>query len=81
VEFVSLLLEPADGLVEATRLGGNCPAVGGFGGRFGIGPALCLFSPVPPVSPACEGFVNFKTRRGRSEGLSGVIVSQCVQEA
>lgn len=56
VEFVSLLLEPADGLVEATRLGGNGPAVGGFGGRFGIGPALCLFSPVPPVSPACEGF-------------------------
>jgi hypothetical protein len=41
VEFVSLLLEPADGLVEATRFGG---------------PALCLFSPVPPVSPDCEGF-------------------------
>src|SRR5438105_8469600 len=55
VEFVSLILEPADGLVEAPRFGGNGPAVGGFGGRFGIGPALCLFSPVPPVSPACEG--------------------------
>ena len=35
VEFVSLILEPADGLVEAPRFGGNGPAVGGFGGRFG----------------------------------------------